>query len=127
VNKLLLGTDAGKLLLWNFKSGKLVYTFEGWGAPVNCLQQSPALDVVACGLSDGRIVLHNLKLGQEVMVLRHASASVNAVSFRTDTATTLPLMVSGDSSGAIAVWDLNKKRLVSILKVSVVCCWLRGC
>ena len=35
----------------------------GWGSPVSCLEQAPAIDVVAVGLRSGDIYLHNLKGG----------------------------------------------------------------
>ncbi len=99
------------------QSGKQIFAFDGWGSAVVCMQQSPALDVVACGLADGRIVLHNLKTDKTVMVLRHADASVTSLSFRSDHASApAPMLVSGDSNGALAVWDLNKRRMLSLMK-----------
>lgn len=117
LNKVLIGTSTGVLLLWNFKTGKLIHKFDGWGSlEVTCIAQSPALDVLACGLSDGRIVLHNFKVDQTICTLRHAGACVTSVSFRTDPNASLALMVSGDTNGQIAVWDLEKTRMVALLK-----------
>ena len=61
INKILLGSHQGKLQLWNIKSNKLIYSFDGWNSGVTVLAQAPAIDVVAIGLADGRIVLHNLR------------------------------------------------------------------
>lgn len=117
LNKILLGAEDGRLFLWNFKSCQLVYTFAGWGAAITCVAQSPALDVVGCGLADGRIVLHNLKTDTTVMVLRHVDAGVTSLSFRSDHASApLPMLVSGDTNGALAVWDLNKRSMLTLVK-----------
>ena len=61
LNKIVLGTREGQIQLWNVATRKLVYTFQGWNSPVTCIVQSPAVDVVAIGLADGRIMVHNLK------------------------------------------------------------------
>jgi U3 small nucleolar RNA-associated protein 21 len=61
LNKIVLGTREGQIQLWNVATKKLIYTFQGWGSPVTCIVQSPAVDVVAIGLADGRIMIHNLK------------------------------------------------------------------
>lgn len=61
LNKIVLGTREGQIQLWNVATKKLIYTFQGWGSPVTCIVQSPAVDVVAIGLADGRILIHNLK------------------------------------------------------------------
>ena len=57
LNKVLLAFEDGSMQLWNLKSKELVYNFKGWGSPIRSLQQSPALDVVAVGLHDGRLTL----------------------------------------------------------------------
>ena len=67
LNKILVGSEDGRMRLWNVRAEKLVYEFEGWGSPVVCIKQSPALDVVAVGLGDGRVVVHNLKYDKSVM------------------------------------------------------------
>ena len=117
LNKIVFGTESGRYHLWNIKTGKLIYSFSGWNSPVLCMQQSPALDVVGIGLGDGRVVLHNLKLDKEVAILRHSSGSpVTAISFRSDVGAVIPTMVSADSSGMIVVWDLEKKKMLSLVK-----------
>lgn len=54
LNKVVVGGADGRLLLYNFTTGRLLYTFEGLGgSPVRCIASSPALDVVGVGLADG--------------------------------------------------------------------------
>lgn len=114
LNKFLLGSDQGLLQLWNLKTSKLIHTFNGWGSPVTVLEQSPALDVIAIGLKDGRIILHNIKFDETVVDFQQNWGSVSAISFRTDGA---PIMISGSATGYIVMWDLEGKKVASqILK-----------
>lgn len=62
---------------------KMVYEFAGWGSPIMCCVQAPAVDVVGIGLEDGRCILHNLKFDEKVMTLRQEWGAVTTLSFRT--------------------------------------------
>ncbi len=85
LNKVLLGAPDGQLLLLNVRSGQRIYEFKGWRAPVLCLEQSPALDVVGIGHANGRIVLHNLRADATVLTLAHEPGDAcTALAFRTD-------------------------------------------
>ena len=54
LNKIVIGSREGKLQLWNFATGKMLYEFTSLGdAAVQCIVPSPALDVVGLGISDG--------------------------------------------------------------------------
>ena len=54
LNKVVIGSQEGKLQLWNFATGKMLYEFSDLGdAAVLCIAPSPALDVVGLGMSDG--------------------------------------------------------------------------
>ncbi|KAF6770474.1 hypothetical protein AHF37_11360 [Paragonimus kellicotti] len=81
-NKLLLGSSQGPLQLWNVKSQKQLYWFKGFGAPVSCIAQAPAVDVCAVGLADGRVCLHNIKYDTTLLNFLHDGGAVTAVSFR---------------------------------------------
>lgn len=113
MNKILLGAKNGKCLLMNLRTKKIVHEFEGFGARVNCLKPSPVLDVVAVGLEDGRIVLHNIRADETIMTFRHAedeeqrvTHAVQHLTFRTDGDESL---VSADAEGNLFVWDLNER------------------
>ncbi|XP_076062093.1 WD repeat-containing protein 36 [Oratosquilla oratoria] len=110
LNKILLGSNQGKLQLWNMKTSKVVYTFSGWDSPVAVLEQAPALDVVAIGLEDGQIILHNLKFDKTVVKFKQDWGRVTGVGFRTDDT---PVMATGSLMGHVALWDLKEKRLLS--------------
>uniref|UniRef100_A0A915HDN8 Small-subunit processome Utp21 domain-containing protein n=1 Tax=Romanomermis culicivorax TaxID=13658 RepID=A0A915HDN8_ROMCU len=120
LNKVLLGSRQGPLKLFNVKTNKMIYEFKGkslqeiiyvvksWHSPISCLEQSPAVDVVMVGLSDGRICVHNLKVDETLMTFKQDWGAVSAISCRTDGP---PLMISACHDGHLAVWDLEKRKL----------------
>ncbi|KAL6074501.1 putative u3 small nucleolar rna-associated protein 21 [Balamuthia mandrillaris] len=113
LNKVLLGSEEGSLQLWNIKTRTLIYSFAGWGSPVTCLEQSPAVDVVAIGLADGRILLHNLRFDRTLVTFSQEGGKVTSLSFRKDGH---PILASAMTSGRVALWDLEKKKLITIVK-----------
>lgn len=113
INKLLLGSQQGSLQLWNIKSNKLLYTFQGWDSSVSVLQQAPAVDVVAVGLTSGMIIIHNLKYDEMVMKFQQDWGPVTAISFRTDG---FPVMAVGSHVGHVGLWDLEEKKLITQMR-----------
>ncbi|XP_059477355.1 WD repeat-containing protein 36 [Neocloeon triangulifer] len=105
-NKILLGSQQGQMQLWNLHTRKLIYTFSGWGSGVSVIEQAPALDVVAVGLFDGRILVHNLKYDETIIDFSQDWGQVTSITFRTDGP---PLMYTGTNAGHIITWDLEKK------------------
>jgi U3 small nucleolar RNA-associated protein 21 len=113
LNKVVIGSKAGKLGLWNFRTGKKVHEFAaltaasggaptssavvasiktrnaesgggGWGG-ITCLEPSPALDVCAVGFSKGAVVLMHLRADEVLFVFQAANrAPCRSMSFRTD-------------------------------------------
>ena len=108
LDKVLVGSDQGHIQLWNIKSTKLIYTFQGWGSRVNVMEQAPAIDVVAVGLKSGEIYLHNMKYDETVVKFSQDWGPVTSIAFRTDGQ---PVMISGSVSGHLACWDLEERRL----------------
>ncbi|XP_056393450.1 WD repeat-containing protein 36 [Hyla sarda] len=113
LNKILLGSQQGTLQLWNVKSNKLLFTFPGWQAGVTVIQQAPAVDVVAVGLTNGKIVIHNLKFDETLMTFQQDWGPITAISFRTDGH---PIMAAGSPIGHIGLWDLEEKKLMSQMR-----------
>ncbi|XP_047321422.1 U3 small nucleolar RNA-associated protein 21 homolog [Impatiens glandulifera] len=113
LNKVLLGSQQGSLQLWNISTQKKLYEFKGWESPIACCVSSPALDVIAAGCANGKIHVHNIKFDKEIVTFKHSTrGSVTALSFRTDGQ---PLLASGGSSGVINIWNLEKRRLQSVI------------
>ena len=150
VNKILVGgrpaqvatlDDNGKknstsLLLINVRSGKMIHSFKCLTSQgvkkiddhsstiVTTLTQSPAVDTIAVGTSDGAVHLINTLHDVNLFTLQHKSRqqqskrkkkivsnnAVSSMSFRTDGNATrqgvAPLAVGCDD-GSISVWDLT--------------------
>ncbi|XP_019447943.1 PREDICTED: WD repeat-containing protein 36 [Lupinus angustifolius] len=114
LNKVLIGSEQGPMQLWNLSTKKMIFEFKGWDSPITCCVSSPALDVVAVGCADGTIHIHNIRTDQELVTFTHSTrGSVTALSFSTDGQ---PLLASGGSSGVISIWNLEKKRLQSVVR-----------
>lgn len=109
LNKILIGSVQGTMQLWNLKTAKQVFAFNGWNSPITILEQAPAVDVVAVGLASGDIVLHNLKFDETVMKFKQEWGPITALTFRTDGA---PIMITGSTQGHLAIWDLEQQALV---------------
>ncbi|KAL4383697.1 hypothetical protein GQ457_15G029390 [Hibiscus cannabinus] len=114
LNKVLIGSQEGPLQLWNISTKKKLYEFKGWNSSVCSCVSSPALDVIAVGCADGTIHVHNIRYDEEVVTFKHsARGTVTALSFGTDGQ---PLLASGGSAGVISIWNLEKKRLQSVIR-----------
>jgi U3 small nucleolar RNA-associated protein 21 len=113
LNKVLLGSPSGVMQLWNLRSRARVHEFDrGWNSAITALAQSPALDVVAVGLADGRLFLINLKYDTTLLELRHDDGdAVRSLAFRTDGPAWL---VSGAASGALHAWQLEKRARLAL-------------
>ncbi|KAK9931602.1 hypothetical protein M0R45_018874 [Rubus argutus] len=114
LNKVILGSQEGSLQLWNISTKKKLYEFKGWKSSICSCVSSPALDVVAVGCADGKIHVHNIRYDEELVTFTHSTrGAVTALSFSTDGQ---PLLASGGSSGVISIWNLEKRRLQSVIK-----------
>eukprot|EP00752_Nemacystus_decipiens_P004264 g3895.t1 len=114
LNKVVIGSEGGALQLWNVRTGRRVHSFQSLdprGAAVRCIEPSPALDVAAVGLGDGRVQVLNLRTDESLISFKQEVA-VTSLTFRTDAAAAqLPLLASGGGDGRICLWDLKERRL----------------
>ncbi|CAM9336689.1 unnamed protein product, partial [Ectocarpus fasciculatus] len=114
LNKVVVGSEGGALQLWNVRTGRRVHSFQSLdpkGAAVRCIEPSPALDVAAVGLSDGRVQVLNLRT-DELLISFKQEVGVTSLSFRTDAAAAeLPLLASAGGDGRVCLWDLKERRL----------------
>jgi U3 small nucleolar RNA-associated protein 21 len=114
INKILVGSEQGGLQLWNIRHGKIIHTFKGFESKITVLEQAPALDVVAIGMQNGKIVLLNLKADVILMEFTQDWGAVTGISFRTDGP---PMMAtSTNTNGQIALWNLEEKKVAGTLQ-----------
>ncbi|KAJ3093064.1 hypothetical protein HK102_010969 [Quaeritorhiza haematococci] len=113
LNKVLIASQEGRMQIWNIHTMRLIYDFpKSFGSPITILAQSPVVDVIAVGMLDGRIILHNIKFDQEVISVKQED-KVTGISFRTDEQ---PLMASANMHGDVALWDLDERRLFNVMR-----------
>ncbi|KAG8469840.1 hypothetical protein KFE25_006295 [Diacronema lutheri] len=110
LNKLLVGCSSGALELWNVRSARRVYRFEGWGSAVSALAQSTAVDVVAIGLESGKVHVHNIREDALLFSFSMDGGAIRALAFRTDG---VPILASASDRGHVALWQLDARRLAS--------------
>eukprot|EP00976_Prorocentrum_cordatum_P084393 1185639-Prorocentrum_minimum.AAC.1 len=70
----------------------------GWGSAVRCLVSTPALDVVAIGLADGRAVLFNLRYDKVVTSFEHDAGGGAVTSIAVRSGAGDPLLVCGGTA-----------------------------
>ncbi|CAK0785298.1 hypothetical protein CVIRNUC_008505 [Coccomyxa viridis] len=134
LNKVVVGSQQGSMQLWNFVKGTKLYEFSVADCAIKCLAPSPALDVIGIGMADGRALLHNLRFDERVAAFSNASGAgaadetflpgqarpsagggaCTAISFRTGAG--VPLMAAGGGAGAVTVWNLEERRLHTIIR-----------
>lgn len=81
VNKVLVCSASGIMQLWNVRSGKQIFQFAQLPASVVSVVQSPVLDVIGLGLSNGSVLVHNLKHDKTLMTFR-VDGPVLSLAFR---------------------------------------------
>lgn len=82
LNKILIGSNQGTMQLWNIRTSTMVYAFKGFNSPTTCFTQTPVVDVIAIGLLDGSVVIHNIRTDVTLMTLRQ-EGKVTSITFRT--------------------------------------------
>ncbi|CAO3626997.1 unnamed protein product [Cunninghamella echinulata] len=112
LNKLLIASTQGTMQIWNIRTNNMIYQFKSFGSPISCLVQSPVIDVAAIGLLDGTVLLYNIKMDEKIDSIRQDDR-VTAISFRTDEE---QMMATANMHGDVALWDLNQRKLVHIMK-----------
>ncbi|KAG0298509.1 hypothetical protein BGZ97_004027 [Linnemannia gamsii] len=112
LNKILIGSNQGTMQIWNIRTSTMVYAFKSFNSPITCFTQTPVVDVIAIGLLDGSIVIHNIRTDATIMTLRQ-EGKVTAVTFRTDDQ---HVMASANMYGDIALWDLDRQKILHVMK-----------
>lgn len=62
LNKVVVSAESGALAVWNVATAKLKFVCDVFaGVSVTALTPSPAVDILAVGLANGNVALHNIK------------------------------------------------------------------
>ncbi|PVV00597.1 hypothetical protein BB560_005016 [Smittium megazygosporum] len=114
LDKILVASKQGSFRVINIKTRSQLFQSKNYGSPITTIEQSPALDIVAVGFLDGSIKLINIKADSEVLSFSQ-DGKVGSISFRTDL-DNQAMMASSNLDGDIAIWNLEKRNLVCLLK-----------
>lgn len=125
-NKILLGTEAGSCILLNVKTKKIIHVFDSFKSPIQVLTASPVIDVVAVGMKNGMVSLHNFRVDETIMtftladdglksesettVMSSDHNGVGCIAFRTEGDES---MMTADRAGNMFTWNLNTQKLIS--------------
>jgi U3 small nucleolar RNA-associated protein 21 len=133
LNKILIGSTSGEMILLNIRSGKIIHQFKCFQnnnegergttihGRITTLEQSPAPDTVAVGTICGKVHLVNIRVDVKLFTLHHhvskkkhlhskKSNAITSISFRTDASArdyNIAPMAVGQMNGTISVWDLS--------------------
>lgn len=111
LNKVAVIVD-NSILLYNVRTGRLLFSSDATSSPITCIEPSPVLDIVAIGTASGEIQLYHLKQGRVVFSL-DCGARVTSMSFRTDGT---PILGVATAAGDILFYHLNSKKRIHILR-----------
>lgn len=116
LNKIILPTSKGQLYLWNVHSGKVIHKYSCLDpllkdVSIACATQTPALDVIAIGSSNGIVALVNLQSDSLLFKLYQQEGPARGISFRTDDHVSSG-MVSTNDQGDLYIWNLEEQKLV---------------
>ena len=122
LNKVVIGGFDGSLVLLNIKTGKVIHHFAAEGAlgnvsksPVTCVTNAPALDVVGVGFADGTIRVHNVKNDTSITAFGHDGSRKRVLDISFSSGRGEPLLAAIGESGTVSVWNLEKKRLRTLV------------
>lgn len=131
VNKVVVGTQCGSLLIVNVRSGKVLYQTKVTkdDASITCLASSPAVDVIGIGFSNGIAAIHNIRLDERIVDFstnttrtgvgsNSLESGVTSLSFSFGNTLRIPTLAATSEAGHITLWNLKDRVLLSSLPLA---------
>ncbi|CDH10921.1 probable U3 small nucleolar RNA-associated protein 21 [Zygosaccharomyces bailii ISA1307] len=112
LNKVVIVTKSN-LLLYNIRTGKLIFSSDEFPDEITVAEPAPALDTLALGTSSGEIILFNVKKGRKIRTIRMPQLRITSLSFRTDGS---PHLCLAFSNGDMVFYDLDRRSRIHVLK-----------
>ncbi|CCF56015.1 hypothetical protein KAFR_0A05800 [Kazachstania africana CBS 2517] len=112
LNKLVVVTKSN-ILLFNIRTGKLLYTSAEFPDHITSAEPAPALDIIALGTVTGDIIMFNLRKGRKVRTIKVPQIRISSISFRTDGSSHLCV---GGTNGDLIFYDLDRRQRIHLLK-----------
>ena len=97
--------------IWDYASGKLIYTLEDHQDCVSCLQFDPEGGYLISGSVDSEIKVWDLESGKIKRTLSSHWRDVTSLAFSKNG----EYLISGASDRTINIWDTQKGRLITTL------------
>lgn len=116
INKLVVATSSC-LVLFNVKSGKMIYTFNEVFQGISRVESVPtAIDIVAIVGNNGDIILTNIRTDRQLFTLA-TGEPITTLSFRSDSGSgSAALLGIGTANGDVFFYDLELRRRVQSLR-----------
>lgn len=112
LNKIVIVTKSN-LLLYNIRTGKLLYTSDEFAEQITAVEPAPVLDVLALGTSSGEIIMFHMKKGRKLRTIKMPELRITSLSFRTDGSSHLCV---SSSNGDMIFYDLDRRSRIHVLK-----------
>lgn len=112
LNKLTIVTKSN-VILFNIRSGKLLFTSNEFSDQITTCEAAPALDIIAIGTVTGDIIMYNMRKAKKVRTIKVPQLRVSSISFRTDGSSHLCI---GGTNGDLIFYDLDRKTRIHVLK-----------
>ena len=112
LNKLVVVTKSN-VLLFNIRSGKMIYASDEFPDQITACEQAPALDIIALGTASGDVILYNMRKGRKIRTIKVPQLRISSISFRTDGNSH---MCIGGTNGDLIFYDLDRKSRIHVMK-----------
>lgn len=112
LNKIVVVTKTN-LLLFNVRTGKLIYSSNEFPEQITAAEPAPALDILALGTAGGNVLLFNVRKGRKIRLIKVTNARVTSLTFRTDGSAHLGV---GLGNGDLVFYDLDRRSRIQVLK-----------
>ena len=112
LNKLTVVTK-NNILLYNIRSGKLLFTSDEFPDQITACEVAPVLDILALGTANGEIILYNVRKSKILRSIKLPQLRITSISFRTDGS---PHMCVSGTNGDVIFYDLDRRSRIHVLK-----------
>ncbi|SSD59581.1 probable U3 small nucleolar RNA-associated protein 21 [Saccharomycodes ludwigii] len=112
LNKIVVVTKKN-MLLFNIRTGRLLFTSEEFPSEITSAEAAPVLDVLGLTTSNGEVILYNIRQGRVLRNFRpHGSSRITSLSFRTDGSSHISV---GYANGDLVFYDLNRHSRIHVI------------
>lgn len=112
LNKIAVITTSA-ILLFNIRTGKLIYESPSFPSQITTAEIAPVLDVVGLATIEGDVILFNLKKGRKIRQIQIPNMKISSLSFRTDGQQHMSVC---SMNGDMVFYDLDRKSRIHVMR-----------